>query len=92
MGGSAYGDMVECCNNSCDVKWFHLCYMSLTAAPKSIWYCSSRCERSGDHDKQKIKAASSGSQEQGSSRQYRCGSTLHLRISSRDSPLNTKSK
>ena len=51
-GGSAYGDMVECCNNSCSIKWFHLHCISLITALKGTWYCSSQCEKSGDQDRQ----------------------------------------
>ena len=72
-GGSAYGDMVECCNNS-SIKSFHLHCISLITALKGTWYCSSQCEKSGDR------------------RQCRCGSTSHLRTTSRDCPLDKKSK
>lgn len=87
MGGSAYGTMVECCNSSCTVKWFHLRCMSLTTAPKGAWYCSSQCEKSGN---QKRRGAPSGNLEQDSGRHCRCGSTSHLRTTSRDCPFNKK--
>ena len=58
--------------------------MSLTTAPKVARYCSSQCERSGGQ-LQKRKAAPSG---KGSGRQCKCGSTPHLRTSSRDCPLS----
>ena len=48
---SAYGDMVECCNNSCVVKWFHLCCMSLTTAVIGI-VTVNMYEKNGKQDRQ----------------------------------------
>lgn len=90
MGGSAYGDMVECSNNSCTVKWFHLQCISLTTAPKGAWYCSQCERRSGNQDKQQQGAVSSGSLEQGSSKHCKCSSASHLRTSSKDCHFDRK--
>ena len=44
-GGSVCGDMVECCNTTCPIKWFYLHCMKLATAPKGDWYCSSQCTK-----------------------------------------------
>ena len=47
VGGSVCGDMIECCNEHCEIKWFHLQCMSLAVAPKGDWYCSDECKAQG---------------------------------------------
>ena len=49
-GGSMYGDMIECCNEHCEIKWFHLQCMSLDVAPKGDWFCSDECEVQAKED------------------------------------------
>lgn len=49
-GGSMYGDMIECCNEHYEIKWFHLQCMSLDVAPKGDWFCSDECEVQAKED------------------------------------------
>jgi hypothetical protein len=35
----AYGDMISCDNEKCNIEWFHFGCVGLTKMPKGDWYC-----------------------------------------------------
>lgn len=35
----AFGKMIACDNQHCQIKWFHLQCVSLKVAPKGKWFC-----------------------------------------------------
>ncbi|TPX47673.1 hypothetical protein SeMB42_g03240 [Synchytrium endobioticum] len=35
----SYGNMIACDNDDCEIEWFHLGCVGLSATPKGKWYC-----------------------------------------------------
>jgi len=36
----AYGDMIACDNEECEIEWFHYSCVNLSKQPKNAWFCS----------------------------------------------------
>eukprot|EP01035_Chromulina_nebulosa_P033357 gene33357-44658_t len=37
----AYGEMIACDNEECEIEWFHYACVNLTKKPRNIWLCPS---------------------------------------------------
>ncbi|KGG52070.1 hypothetical protein DI09_215p20, partial [Mitosporidium daphniae] len=35
----AFGEMIACDNDDCDIKWFHFECVNMKTLPKGVWYC-----------------------------------------------------
>ena len=36
----AYGEMIACDNEECEIEWFHYSCVNLSKQPKNAWFCS----------------------------------------------------
>ena len=36
----AYGEMIACDNDECEIEWFHYSCVNLNKQPKNAWFCS----------------------------------------------------